>query len=390
MREAAYTMFWTCLLVLAYAYIGYPLLMYVLTRFKRIRKDQVQRSALPVTLIVPAFNEAAILEEKIRNTLALNYDKALLNIIFITDGSTDGSPDIVRRFPNLGLLHEPARKGKLAAMDRAMREVRTPIAVFSDANTWLHPDSLRELVKHYADERVGGVAGEKRVRTGTEGSVAEGEGLYWKYESALKRLDARLYTVVGAAGELFSIRTSLYTPLPANTIIEDFVQSLLVCKGGYRVAYEPMAYSIERASLSLRDEWERKVRISAGAFQAMGMLKALFNFFRFPVVCFQLVSHRILRWTACPLALPLLLLSSLLLSADGAGLFYTLAFAGQLLAYSAACIAWLAVRQGRKLPGLYFLFYFVFMHLCVYEGFRRFLAGRQHVIWKKASRAKEI
>ncbi len=225
-----------------------------------------------ISLVVTAYNEESIIKEKILNTLSLDYPEDKLKIIFITDGSTDSTPYIIGSYPRITLLHHSERKGKLAAMNRVIEHINTEYVIFSDANTLLNPDCIKKIVPHYANALTGGVSGEKKVSSSN--NAVSGEGIYWKYESFLKKLDSELYTTVGAAGELFSIRTSLYTPLPENTIIEDFVQSLLLCMKGYKVKYEPLAFSQEKASLTITDEMERKIRISAGAFRAMGLLKS--------------------------------------------------------------------------------------------------------------------
>ena len=270
-----------------------------------------------VSLVVAAYNEEEFIHTKIKNTLELDYPKHKLQVIFITDGSSDATPQIIRDSP-FELLHQPERRGKVAAMNRAIGYVKSPIVVFCDANTLLNRECIKELVKHYVIPKVGAVAGEKKVLAGADAQAAgAGEGIYWKYESFLKKLDSEFYSVVGAAGELFSVRTELFERAKEDTIIEDFVQSLKVCLKGYVVRYEPKAYATESASVSIKDEQKRKVRICAGAFQAMGMLKELFNIFKYPVLSFQFISHRILRWTLCPLCLVLLLLSNIVLFNKG-------------------------------------------------------------------------
>ena len=207
--------------------------------------------------------------------------------------------------------------------------MRHPIPYFQDANTLLNPSCVREIVKHYADPGVGGVAGEKKIITSERDKAAgAGEGIYWKYESLLKKLDSDLYSVVGAAGELFSVKTSLFHEAAEDTIIEDFVQSLQICMEGYVIRYEPNAFATETASASMREEQKRKIRIAAGAFQAMVILKGLFNVFRYPVLSFQFISHRILRWTLCPFACWYVFLSNAFLVFHGAGGFYAGIFSG--------------------------------------------------------------
>jgi poly-beta-1,6-N-acetyl-D-glucosamine synthase len=387
MLPATETVFWICFFIVLYTYVGYPLLLQILVFVKNIISPPVKYNKIyvPVTLVVAAYNEEDIIEEKIRNCMSLNYPADLIKFIFITDGSSDNTASIVKKYPLILHLHNDERRGKLAAMNRAMEAVKTDIVIFSDANTSLNGDSISTMVTHYADEKVGAVSGEKKIVM-AENGVAKGEGLYWKYESWIKGLDSRLYTIVGAAGELFSLRTKLYTTLPEEIIIEDFVQSLLICTKGYVVRYDAGAFSLERASISVRDEMERKIRIAAGGFQAMMYLKKLFNVIRYPILSFQYLSHRVLRWTLCPVALILMFIASAVLAFGDQSPFFTFFTILQGVFYLAGSVGWIRARRNAQ-PGVFNLpFYFLFMNFCVFAGFRRFVAGRQAAVWKKADR----
>ncbi|MDX5319878.1 MAG: glycosyltransferase family 2 protein, partial [Bacteroidota bacterium] len=227
-----------------YAYLGYGLLLWMILK---IRGDYPQQEAPDsyspsISLIVPCFNEADYILEKVANSKALEYPADKLQLIFISDGSNDATAELLREVPGILHLHEDQRAGKAAAMNRAMAYAEGEIVVFCDANTDLNPEALRYLSRHYADEKVGGVTGEKRIVKRDEAGASEaGEGIYWKYESFLKKADSRLYTVVGAAGELMSYRKSLYEPLEPDTLLDDFMQSMRVVLKGYRVVYEPLA-----------------------------------------------------------------------------------------------------------------------------------------------------
>jgi biofilm PGA synthesis N-glycosyltransferase PgaC len=385
-------LFFFSFLIVIYSYIGYGILLYLLVKIKRLFVAKNSLKADPdfkpeITLIVSAYNEASIIEIKIRNSLDLDYPSDKLRLVFITDGSEDGTPAIISKYNRILLLHEVERKGKLAAMNRAMKFVSTPYVIFSDANTLLNPESVNEIVKHYVDPRVGAVAGEKKILLKEKDkAVAAGEGIYWKYESLLKRLDSEFYSVVGAAGELFSIRTSLFHVVPADTIIEDFVQSLQLCMEGWLVRYEPNAYAIESASSSMQEEQKRKVRIAAGAFQAMLILKGLFNIFRYPVLSFQFISHRILRWTLCPVCLITGLISNIILVCNNAGRLYFVVLLSQIVFYAMALVGWIFSRRNIKSKIFYIPYYFLFMNLSVFLGFYRFLGKKQTAVWEKADR----
>lgn len=388
-------LFFAGLAVTFYSYIGYGLVLWLLVKLRAAfgrSKDQKQAQDFtpPVTLVVAAYNEEDAIRQKIENTLSLHYPADALHIIFITDGSTDATPDMVTQFPQIQLLHNDERRGKVAAMHRAMGFVKTPYVIFSDANTVLNKESIRNIVRHYQDETVGGVAGEKKILPSSgEAAAGAGEGLYWKYESFLKKLDWQFYTVVGAAGELFSIRTALYEYPGDNILLDDFIISLRVCQKGYRVAYEADAFAMETASLSIKEEQKRKIRISAGGFQSMYLLRGLLNIFNYPRLSFQYISHRVLRWTLCPLFLPLILACNIILVAAGAPTVYTLILTAQLLFYGMALAGWLLSLQNKKISFLYAPYYFVFINVSLYAGFVRFLKGRQTVLWEKAARAKQ-
>ena len=272
-------LFWILFLILFYIYIGYGILLIILVKLKRRKVASVnQRSAnkIAVSMIVAAWNEEDCIEEKIKNTYAIDYPLDKLEFIIITDGSTDRTAEIVKKYPQVKLLHCDERSGKAAALNRAMDHVNSDIVIFSDANALLNKEAFVQIVKHYDDPSIGCVAGEKRVMAVKyEGDAAGfGEGIYWKYESLLKRKDSELYSCVGAAGELFSIRTELYQHISSDTILDDFLISLQVAMKGYRIAYEPNAYAIEYGSLNVSEEMKRKVRISAGGIQA---IKRLFS-----------------------------------------------------------------------------------------------------------------
>jgi len=386
--------FWTSLFIVFYSYFGYGILLWLLVKLKKIfsksRSGKGDSSFQPaVALVIAAYNEEDYIEEKIENSLQLNYPKELLELIFVTDGSTDRTPEIISRYPSIKLLHQPERKGKSAAMNRSIEHINASIIIFCDANTSLNKECIREIVKHYADPKVGGVAGEKKIiEKDINTAAASGEGFYWRYESYLKKLDSDLYSTVGAAGELFSVRKKLFEPAPEGTIIEDFVQSLKVCTKGYVLRYEPNAYATEAPSASIEEEMKRKVRICAGAFQAMILLKELFNVFRYPVLSFQFISHRVLRWTICPIALIVLLLSNASIVFIGTTTFYTLVLILQCGFYAMSIAGWMLANRRIRVKILHVAFYFLFMNLAVFLGFRRFLRNKQTVLWEKASRQK--
>ena len=380
-------LFWLSVALVGYTYVGYAAVVGLLAALlAQWRKPAPRQPYEPeVTLVVPAYNEANILAVKVENCLAQDYPAAKLQLLVITDGSTDNSAQVLAAYPRVLHLHAPARGGKSLAENRAMEFVNTPYVVFTDANTLLNKQAVRELLQHYQDPKVGAVSGEKKVRVLAGSTPGAGEGLYWKYESFLKRCDSRVYSLMGAAGELVSFRSHLFRPLEADTILDDFVQSLRIVEQGYTVVYEPAAYATEDPSASLTDEWERKIRICAGGWQAMSRLRGLLRPWRQPLVTFLYVSHRVLRWSLAPVALALLLPLGTLLAATASGWmagFYGLAVAAQLLFYWAAWRAW----QGASSKLCVVPMYFCMMNLAVFAGFWRYHKKAQPAAWAKAAR----
>lgn len=379
-------LFWLFLALVVYTYVGYGLIVWVWASF---RKRDAAKTGLDyepeVTLIVPAYNEADILDAKVQNSKSLNYPASKLQLMFITDGSNDHSGEVLAAYPDVRHLHVPERGGKTMAENRAIRYVNTPYVIFTDCNTILNPDAVREIVRHYANPKVGAVSGEKRVlRDGsTSGS---GEGLYWKYESFLKRCDSAIYSLMGAAGELVSFRTELFKPLEKDTILDDFVQSMRIVEAGYQVVYEPDAYAMELPSASLHEEMKRKVRIAAGGWQSMVRLKSLLNPLPHPTVTFLYVSHRVLRWSLTPVLLALLLPLNAYLAATGP-LIYSIILGLQVLFYAAAGLGWWIASRRNTSGAVLVPMYFTMMNVAVFQGFWRYIRNAQPAAWSKSQRA---
>lgn len=383
--------FWLSIFTIIYTFVGYGIILYLLIKIRRIFKG---KRAIPssdnlpdCTLIVAAYNEEDYMEEKIANTLQLKYPEGKLNLIFISDGSDDKTPEIINRYPQIKLMHQPERKGKIAAVHRAVKEVNTDIIVFTDANTFLNKNALINICRHYSDKQIGAVAGEKRVQVGTEADAsAAGEGFYWKYESALKKWDSELHSVVGAAGELFSVRRSLYQPVSPDSILDDFMISMLIAQKGFRIVYEPDAYAVETSSENVTEELKRKIRIAAGGIQSVIWLKSLFNIFRYGILSFQYVSHRVLRWTITPFLLLLVFVLNIFLAAQPDELIYQLILAAQVIFYTLAWIGYLLEKKNLRVKILFIPYYFCVMNYAVLAGILRFMRKKQSASWEKSKR----
>jgi len=388
-------LFWVFLFIVFYAYIGYGILLFVIIKIKRIVKKTPDKNnnndyQPEVTLFVAAYNEKDFVDEKIKNSFSLDYPQEKVKHLWVTDGSDDGTPELLKKYKNVEVYHKPERGGKIGALNRGMKFVKTPIVIFSDGNTMLGKDSIKEIVELFKDPKVGCVSGEKRIFNKEKDTAAgAGEGIYWKYESTLKKWDAELYSVVGAAGELFAIRTELFEEVEKDTLLDDFIISLRIAKKGYTIQYNPNAYAIEASSANVKEELKRKIRISAGGIQSIVRLKELLNPFKYGVLSFQYISHRVLRWTLAPLSLPLIFIFNMIIAINQ-GLFhfafYPILFACQILFYIFALTGWYFENKKLKIKLFFVPYYFFIMNLSVYLGLKRYLKGSQSVNWERAKR----
>ncbi|SDJ56060.1 Glycosyltransferase, catalytic subunit of cellulose synthase and poly-beta-1,6-N-acetylglucosamine synthase [Pedobacter sp. ok626] len=383
--------FWICLFLVIYTFIGYGFILFLLVKLKRFFVKPFKYEAaveLPsVTILIAAYNEEDLIIEKVNNTLALNYPQNKLQIIFITDGSTDQTAERIRSFTDITLLHQEGRSGKMAAIKRAIPFINGNITVFTDANTFLNKDAIMELVKHYQNPKVGAVAGEKRIFVAEMADASSaGEGFYWKYESFLKKLDYELYSNVGAAGELFSIRTALYQPVESDTIIDDHMIAMRIAEKGYVIAYEPNAYAMETASANTKEELKRKIRIAAGGIQSILRLKKAANPFYYPVLTFQYISHRVLRWTITPILLILVFILNLFIVLNGGSIFYQLIFIGQVLFYLLSLAGLFFESKNIRIKAFFIPYYFCVMNYAVMAGITRYFRKQQSAAWEKSKR----
>ena len=387
--------FWICAFLVFYTYLGYGMLLWLLVRLKRIVRGKAERKALPtdeaelpeVTFMICAYNEQDVVDMKMENTLQLDYPHDKLHIMWVTDGSTDQTNERLARYADVEVVFSPERRGKTAALNHGISMVRSEITMMTDANTIVNREAVREIVRCFQDPQVACVAGEKRVMARHEGqAAAEGEGLYWKYESALKRMDSELYSAMGAAGELNAIRTRFYEPMPETALLDDFVMSMRMVDQGYKIAYTSDAYAMEYGSADLTEESKRKRRIAAGGLQSVWWLRQMMNPFRRPIVAFQFVSHRVLRWSITPIALLALIPLNVALVMMKAGTIYTVIWILQVLFYLAVLASWILEKQGCKNKLLYVPYYFLFMNLNVFRGMKYLSTHSTSGAWEKAKR----
>ena len=389
--------FWLLISVVFYTYLGYGILLFLLLRFNwrsPINRNNNGREWPDVAYVIAAYNEAPWIEEKLQNSLELDYPNEKITIIVVTDGSNDQTPAIVEAISQKSTVkairhfHAPPRNGKIHATQRIMPFINAQFTIFSDANTMVNTGAIKAMVSYFRDQKIGAVAGEKRISMDHSDHASKaGEGIYWKYESQLKKWDAAFYSVVGAAGELFAIRTSLFENIPMDTIIEDFYLTMRIAQRGYRVAYAPDAYAVESASVSVAEEMKRKIRIAAGGLQAIYRLQPLLNPIKYGRLSFQYISHRVLRWTIAPLAIPIIFLLNIIILFQRPSLLYQITMACQCLFYLAAIIGLLLERRSLRLKALFIPYYFCMMNYAVYRGFIRLWNGKQSVLWERAKRA---
>jgi len=389
-------LFWFLVFIVFYSYLGYGILLFFLLKIKHIfgKKSITELSDYEpeVTLFVAAYNEKDYVDQKVTNSFNLDYPTEKVRQVWITDGSDDGTPDLLKKYIDKGVkvYHESARGGKIGAMNRGMQFVETPIVIFSDGNTMLGKESIKRIVNLFKNPKVGCVSGEKRIAAKDSDTAVGSEGIYWKYESKLKKWDAELYSVVGAAGELFAIRTELFKKVEKDTLLDDFIISLRIAMDGYTIQYDPEAYAIENSSADVKEELKRKIRIAAGGIQSIVRLSPLLNVFKYGTLSFQYISHRVLRWTLAPLSLPLILLINLYLVTDfgftNYSNVYVIIFYLQVLFYLLALTGWYLENRKIRLKILFIPYYFFIMNYAMYLGVARYIKGQQTVNWERAKR----
>jgi len=382
--------FWLGIFLVFYTYLGYGILLYVLVKIKEkffpVKTVPYAEEYPEVTLMIAAYNEESVIHEKMSNCGTLQYPEGKLKIYWVTDGSNDKTNELLATYPNVSVLHQPERKGKTAALNRGISFIKTPIVVFTDANTMLNQQAILEIVQPFVNPKVGCVAGEKRIRQEETGDATAGEGIYWKYESTLKSLDDRLFSAVGAAGELFAIRTDLFEIMPEDTLLDDFILSMEIAKKGYKIAYCKNAYAIENPSSNMEEEEKRKIRISAGGLQSIYRLRSLLNPFKYGTLHFQYVSHRVLRWSITPIIFFILFPLNLVLLWSDPSSLYGILFILQVLFYLSGFLGYRAAQKQTKNKLLYIPYYFLFMNLSVLKGFKYLKDKHGSGVWEKAKR----
>ena len=394
-------LFWFFVSTIFYTYLGYPILVALFSRVRpyRGRGSSIQRkldSPPSVTLLIAAYNEEEVISRKLRNSLLIDYPSDKLQILVAADGSDDRTAHIVETYYDHGieLSYNRPRDGKMSAINRAITKARGDIVVFSDANNFYEPETIRELIKEFRDPSVGAVTGSKTISNG-DGMLGESEGMYWKYESFIRRQETRLGNCTGVVGEVLAVRRELYEPPPDYIINDDFYMAVNLIRRGYRVVYAPQARSIERISPSVKDEVTRRTRIIAGRYQALAHAGQWMPWNR-PIVVWQLISHKILRLLV-PFAMIGAFVTNLVLvlrpPARGKVALFNLAppwngilFLLQVLFYGTSILGNRKQRKGLLGKLLYLPTFLTNSNYATLTGFYRYISKQQSNRWQRVRR----
>jgi poly-beta-1,6-N-acetyl-D-glucosamine synthase len=379
--------FWIIFGIIFYANVGYPIVLYLLSnlvKFKK-KKELNKNNELPkVSLLIAAYNEEKVIGSKIENCLALDYPQDLLNVWIASDGSSDNTNNIVKeyslRYENIHLLEFP-RTGKAGMLNSAVRSVNGEIVVFSDANTEYSTDALKMLINHFMDSDVGCVSGRLIYRNPDKIISGKGESFYWKYETALKKMESKLGYVAGANGAIYAIRRDLFEQFPSRTINDDFTLSMKIVEKGFKNIYEENAKVYEDVAPNMESEFNRHVRDGAGHYIAVIYLLDLLN----PLLglrSFIYWSHRIFRWMVPFLMISLFIVNIFLLK----GFIYKSLFISQVIFYLFAIVGWAGIKYSRLPFLVYVPFYFCNLNFALFLGFLRVATNAQKTTWERTER----
>lgn len=367
------------LALILYHYLLFPLVLYVVSIFCTRTYNKSYNDSISVSFIVAALNEENIIRQKIENCLELDYPTNKMQFVFVLDGSTDKSYEIAKSYEHLGFicLYDQQRRGKTAAINRAMEIAGGDVVVFSDANSMFDKDALKNLLQNFSDEQIGGVCGRKGIIENYERASSRGDSFYWNIESVIKMLQSKIGSISTGDGEIFAMRRCLYHRLPENIINDDTAITFEIINDGFRVVYEPSAITYEEASITLKDDFNVKVRMVAGGYQTLQIYSQLL-FPKAPLFYVQFISHKVLRWFM-PVLLILLLVSNMFVLDHSLLMFF---FLLQLFFYLTALMGYLF-----KFKVLYFPLYYVIMNFAALSGLYKYVRGDMGInIWKKAER----
>ena len=387
-----------CLLVPVYVYFGYPAILWLLTRnvqpkptpatfsteTSSTEKNNIEIDNAPtVTLVISCYNEAAVIEKKLNNALALDYPTDKLNIVVVSDGSDDSTDEKVKALsnPRIKLIRQEGRLGKTMGINLAMEQIRSQITVFSDANAMYAPDAISRLAENFDDPKVGYAVGAALYTDANSGASANNENLYWRYELAIKEMESKLHSVVGGDGAIYAIRTELWEPLQQQDI-NDFVNPLQIIAKGYRGVFDPKARCYEETAGDFGREVARKERIVNRSIRGLMRVKAVMNPRKNGVFAWEVISHKLLRWLI-PVFLVLGVAGSALLAAQGLSLFQLITF-GSLALLALATAGHLSKNKNDLPVWLSVPYYFVLVNAYSVRGVLSAVRGETQVTWNSA------
>ena len=367
--------------LVVYVYIGYPLVLLLLSKLKKAKPRQQDENHMPsVSLMVSCYNEIDVIHEKLANALALDYPKDKLNIVVISDGSDDGTDEAAKQYADQGikLIRQEGRLGKTSAINMAMAECQSEIVVFSDANAMYQADAIKKLVRNFKDDAIGYVVGAALYTDGKENSAAASEDLYWQYEIALKTMESNLHSVVGGDGAIYAIRSNLYIPLDAKDI-NDFVNPMQIIQQGYSGLFEPEAICLEETAGNFEKEYKRKQRIVNRSFRGLMKVKSVLNPFKFGFFSFEVISHKLLRWFQ-PVFLAIFAVGSVYLAFAGIGIFKYITALGVAFLWLAQ-IGYLRSHRQHISTAFFVPYYFIMVNFYSLLGVLTALRGNIQVTW---------
>ncbi len=375
------SLFWISIVAIFYTYIGYPIVVWLLGRLRNLK---VSKSAVTprVSVVIACHNEASNIEARIKNLLESDYPARLLEIVIISDGSTDFTADIARRHASnrVHVFAYNEQRGKATALNIGAEIASGEVIIFADARQWFEPDAIKELTSNFADARVGAVSGELLLDGGANATVGEGVGLYWKYEKWIRKNESRFNSVIGATGAVYAIRRKLWQPLPKETILDDVYTPMQIALAGSRIVFDEKARAHDRATDSASREFSRKVRTLTGNYQLCQLMPRLL--LPTNALLFQFYSHKLMR-LAAPIFFLILLAANLAIvalpSSASNTLFYEASLTAQIIFYASVLAGGYLLKHKRKVRLLNFAYVFSVMNAAALVGLIYFILGKRDV-----------
>lgn len=375
-------LFWFLLSLLILSYFGYPIILTLLAYFRK-KRHLVKDIEPTVTLLISAYNEEKVMQQKIENTISLDYPRDKFEILLILDGCVDRTKEIAEQYIDRGIkiIEQKSRRGKVAGLNLAVPQAKGEVIVFSDANSMYKKNAIRKLVRNFADEKIGCVCGELKYFTDTP--IGKGESLYWKYEQFLKIKESQSQSLLVVNGSIYAIRKKLYEPIEKN-LANDFVNPMVIARKGYSLVYEPEAIAFEKTTERTREEFNMKVRIiSRGLKASFAISKTILSSGLFRI--FEFLFHKFIRWSAPLILIAIFITNLFLLNYQ----FYEITFFGQILFYLFALIGYYLQARGIRMVIFNIPFYFCLINLAAFIGFLKLLKGDIKGTWEKAETTRE-